>query len=163
MFVDQNGKIRVFNAMFFGLAIFIVIMFIVMALFGYMPNICYIQAFYYSFCMICLILAIGYFTSSLSVFFRDLPQLVQVLLSAGMWLTPIMWAYDMLQGYWFAFIFKLNPMFYVVEGYRSAILGHQWFFLNWKLTIYFWLVVILLTLIGRNVFKKMKPHFADVL
>ena len=113
--------------------------------------------------MICLILAIGYFTSSLSVFFRDLPQLVQVLLSAGMWLTPIMWAYDMLQGYWFAFIFKLNPMFYVVEGYRSAILGHQWFFLNWKLTIYFWLVVILLTLIGRNVFKKMKPHFADVL
>ena len=34
MFVDQNGKIRVFNAMFFGLAIFIVIMFIVMALFS---------------------------------------------------------------------------------------------------------------------------------
>ena len=119
-----------------------------------MPSICYIQAFYYSFCMICLILAIGYFTSSLSVFFRDLPQLVQVCLSAGMWLTPIMWAFDMLQGYWFSFIFKLNPMFYVVEGYRSAILGHQWLFSNWKLTIYFWCVVVLLTLIGRNVFKR---------
>ncbi|WP_337741733.1 ABC transporter permease [Holdemanella biformis] len=154
--------IKIISAMFVHI-FFIFLIFIVMALFGYMPSTCYIQAFYYSFCMICLILAIGYFTSSLSVFFRDLPQFVQVCLSAGMWLTPIMWAFDMLQGYWFSFIFKLNPMFYVVEGYRSAILGHQWGFLNWKLTIYFWCVVVLLTLIGRNVFKKMKPHFADVL
>ena len=75
--------IKIISATFVHL-FFILLIFIVMALFGYMPNICYIQAFYYSFCMICLILAIGYFTSSLSVFFRDLPQLVQVILSAGM-------------------------------------------------------------------------------
>lgn len=59
--------IKIISAMFVHI-FFIFLIFIVMALFGYMPSICYIQAFYYSFCMICLILAIGYFTSSLSVF-----------------------------------------------------------------------------------------------
>lgn len=142
---------------------FIFLIFIIMALFGYWPSISYIQAFYYSFCMIILVLALGYFTSSLSVFFRDLPQLVQVLLSAGMWLTPIMWSFDMVSGYWFAFIFKLNPMYYVVDGYRNAILGHQWFFQSPALTIYFWCLIFVLMFIGKSVFKKMKPHFADVL
>lgn len=59
--------IKIISATFVHI-FFIFLIFIIMALFGYMPTLCYIQAFYYSICMICLILAIGYFTSSISVF-----------------------------------------------------------------------------------------------
>ena len=154
--------IKIISASFVHL-FFIGILFLVMVLYGLIPTISFIQVIYYSFCMIALTLAIGYFTASLSVFFRDLPQLVQVCLQAGMWLTPILWSFDMLKDRCFSFIFKLNPMFYIVEGYRSALLGNVWFFQNWKLTIYFWGLVFILTIIGYHVFKKMKPHFADVL
>lgn len=154
--------IKIISACFIHI-FFIFVLFIIMALFGHYPTVAFIQAFYYSFCMVALVLALGFLTSSLAVFFRDLPQLVQVLLSAGMWLTPIMWAFDMISGHWFSFIFKLNPMFYVVEGYRNALLGNGWFFQNWVQTLYFWSLVIILGVIGRHVFKKMRPHFADVL
>ena len=69
----------------------------------------------------------------------------------------------MISGFGFSFIFKLNPMFYIVEGYRSALLGDIWFFQNIKLTIYFWGIVLLLYVFGRIIFKRLKPHFADVL
>ncbi|MGM9912972.1 ABC transporter permease [Floccifex sp.] len=154
--------IKIISASFVHL-FFVILLFVIMALFGHLPTLCYLQVFYYSICMIALIMAMGYFTSSLAVFFRDLPQLVSVCLQAGMWLTPILWDFNMLAPYSFSFIFKLNPMFYVVEGYRSALLGNVWFTENWLLTIYFWALIVVLALIGRAVFKRMRPHFADVL
>ena len=63
--------IKIISAMFVHI-FFIFLIFIVMALFGYMPSICYIQAFYYSFCMICLILAIGYFYIKFIRFFSEI-------------------------------------------------------------------------------------------
>lgn len=142
---------------------FIALLVIVMALFGIYPNPCFLQIIYYSFCMVCLVVAIGYTTSSLVVFFRDMGQLLQVALQAGMWATPILWSSEMLKGKWFAIIFKLNPMYYVVEGYRSALLDRMWFFEKPYYTLYFWAVVLLLALLGNYMFKKLKPHFSDVL
>ena len=73
-------------------------------------------------------------------------------------------------GYQYAFftsmlikLFKLNPMYYVVTGYRDSMLGHIgiWNHASW--TIYFWVVTILLFGLGSVIFKRLKPHFADVL
>lgn len=142
---------------------FIILLFVVMAIFGRYPNIASLQVFYYSFCMIVLVITIGYFTASITVFFRDITQIVGVVLQAGMWLTPIMWSFDMVKGYWFSFIFKLNPMYYVVEGYRSCLLRNEYILTHPYLTIYFWLLVLILAVIGKHIFNKMRPHFADVL
>ena len=64
-------------------------------------------------------------------------------------------------GYqWF---FKLNPMYYIVEGYRNAFIYHEWFW-NLGYTNYgFWLTTIFMVLLGTFIFKKLRPHFADVL
>ena len=67
-------------------------------------------------------------------------------------------------GYQYAvFTSKLNPMYYVVTGYRDSMLGHVgiWNHASW--TIYFWVVTILLFGLGSVIFKRLKPHFADVL
>lgn len=60
-------------------------------------------------------------------------------------------------------LFKLNPMYYVVTGYRDSMLGHVgiWNHLSW--TVYFWVVTIMLFGLGSVIFKRLKPHFADVL
>lgn len=97
-------------------------------------------------------------------FFRDLTQIISIFLQVGVWLTPIMWDINMLSSHpWLIKLFKLNPMYYVVTGYRDSMLGHVgiWNHASW--TIYFWVVTILLFGLGSVIFKRLKPHFADVL
>ena len=70
----------------------------------------------------------------------DLNQIISVILLIGMWGTPIAWT---LAGFPEAIhkYFKLNPSFYIIEGYRDAILGRQWFWEHPHLTLYFWVFV----------------------
>lgn len=142
-------------------AIFVFIMLVVFMLFGFMPNVYWLQLFYYSFCAFVLILGLTFFSAAINVFFKDMGQIVNILLQFGMWLTPIMWPYTMAGRY--GQILKINPVYYITEGFRDCMLNHAWFWQKPKLTIYFWLVTILIGLIGGAVFKKLKPHFADVL
>ncbi len=60
-------------------------------------------------------------------------------------------------------ILKLNPMFYIVQGYRDAFVNKVWFWERPWLSLYFWIVTLVFWLIGTRLFKKLKVHFADVL
>ena len=77
-------------------------------------------------------------------------------------MTPIMWKVDMVPAYW-QWIFKLNPMYYVVNGYRDALYQRNWFFEHPEKTIYFWGITVIMYIVGTNIFGKLKVHFADVL
>ena len=101
-------------------------------------------------------------TSVLNMFTRDVKKMVNASMRLLLYLTPILWEMSNLPK-WIQKIMKCNPLYYIVEGYRSALLGNVWFFQNIKLTIYFWFIVLLLYGFGRIIFKRLKPHFADVL
>jgi len=124
-------------------------------------NLHIIQIIYYSVCTVVLVVGISYFTSAVVVFFRDLGQIVNVILQFGMWLTPIMWQIEILPGK-LQQLMKLNPMYYITNGYRDAFYNDVWFFEKPMQTIYFWVLVIAVYFIGTTVFKKLEKHFADV-
>ena len=100
-------------------------------------------------------------TSAINAFFKDMAQIVNIFLQFGMWVTPIMWSYTMMGEY--ADVLKINPFFYISEGYRDSMLNGIWFWERPYLTLYFWIVTGIIFVTGVKVFKKMKPHFADVL
>lgn len=108
------------------------------------------------------ILAISYTTCAVVVFFKDLSQIINIALQIGMWATPILWNIDDVKASWVT-ILKLNPLVYIVNGYRSAIYEKEWFFWDFYSTMYFWIVTVVLFGIGALVFKRLKVHFADVL
>ena len=64
---------------------------------------------------------------------------------------------------WIGILFKLNPFYYIVVGYRDSMLTGDWFWERPTLTLYFWAVTTLLLLAGLKVFKRLRPHFSDVL
>ena len=64
---------------------------------------------------------------------------------------------------WLQTIFKLNPLYYIVYGYRDALFYKVAFWQRPELTVYFWAVTLILLGSGLHVFKKLKVHFADVL
>lgn len=121
-----------------------------------------VQIAYYSFCTFVLALGISYLTAAIVLFFRDLGQIVGIFLQVGIWLTPIMWSYTMIasESQW---LLKINPMYYIVQGYRDSFINGIWFWEHWDQTLYFWGISVLVFAVGAIVFKKLKPHFADVL
>lgn len=139
---------------------FLFIVMIICTLFGYGPTVYTIQLPYYMAATVILVFGLSLLTSSIMVFFRDLNQIISILLLLGMWGTPIAWD---LEGFLpeVQRILKLNPFYYLVEGYRDALLGRRWFTQRLELGIYFWLATTLILLIGIHFYTKLKPHFAD--
>lgn len=152
--------IKVIGAIFIH-AFFLGVLLLLSIAYGCYPTVYTIQLLYYSFCTFALVLAISYTTCAVVVFFRDLQQIISIALQIGMWATPIMWNIDRAGAY--RWLFELNPVAYIVNGYRSAIFEQQWFFENIYSTLYFWGVTALLFLIGAALFRRLKVHFADVL
>jgi homopolymeric O-antigen transport system permease protein len=73
------------------------------------------------------ILALSIFTlgmcflfAAANVYYRDVAHMIQVLLSAWFYLTPIIYSLDFIpeKQHW---LFKLNPLIYVINGFRLAV------------------------------------------
>ena len=141
---------------------FIILLYI---FYGRFPDFYYLQLVYYSGCLFVLVLGLCYMTCSVVVFFRDLTQIINIALQVGVWLTPIMWVSENVLGpdSLLGKILKLNPIYYVVSGYRDAFIFKEWFWEHPWWTLYFWVFTAVCFLFGGWVFKRLKIHFADVL
>ncbi len=141
---------------------FTVLLLVVAMCYGYFPTVYTLQLVYYSFCLFVFVLGLSYAACSVVVFFRDLSQIISIVLQVGMWATPILWNLSDLSEGW-QVVFKLNPLVYIVNGYRSAVYEREWFFQDFYSTMYFWIVTVVLFGLGTLIFKRLKVHFADVL
>ncbi len=159
--------VKVISALFVHL-FFLAVAILISFAYGLSPGWYLLQVFYYALCMVLLTLGLIYITSAVAVFFRDMSQIVNILLQIGVWATPIMWnidSPDMRERIPSAVmaILKLNPMYYIVNGYRDSLINKVAFWENPGLTLYFWLFTAAALFLGTAVFKKLRVHFADVL
>lgn len=153
--------IKIIAAMFIHV-FFICVLLLIACVYGYYPSVYWIQILYYMACEFILVLSLSYATCAIVVFFRDLLQIINIGLQLFQWGTPILWNINIVPDK-YKWIFKLNPMTYIVEGYRNAIYGDTWFFEHFYSSTYFWIFVVATFCIGTLIFKRSKPHFADVL
>ena len=141
---------------------FILFLIFMFWIYDYAPNIYYFQIVYYLLCTILLVLGVSWVTSSLVVFLKDVGQIVTMVLQFGFWLTPIFWSLKTVPEK-YSFLVKVNPFYYIVEGYRDTLIYHKWFWQHAHLTLYFWFVVIIFLMLGAFMFRRLRPHFADML
>lgn len=146
-------------------ACFAATMLVVFLIAGRTPMISWGFILYYSFCTACLALALGMITSAVNVFFRDMANIVGIVLQFGMWLAPIMYWEGMFTQTrpWMDILFKLNPFYYIVAGYRDSMLTGAFPWNRPVNTLYFWLFTVIVFIAGERVFHKLRPHFSDVL
>ncbi|MEC0310688.1 ABC transporter permease [Paenibacillus lautus] len=153
--------VKIVSALFVHL-FFIGFLFVVFAAYSYYPTIYNFQFLYYSVCLTVLVLSLSILTAAVVLFFKDLGQIITIILQMGFWFTPIGWPVTMLSDFW-AYIFKLNPVFYIVQGYRDTFIDKILFYERPYETLYFWILSLSIFTLGTVVFRKLKPHFADVL
>jgi len=131
-------------------------------LYGYMPTIYWLQLPFYILCSIVLLLGLSWLTSAIRVFVKDVGNFIAVLMQIGFWATPIFWSIDMIPEK-YQWILKLNPAFYIVDGYRNSFINGSWFWEHQNITIYYFGLTLFCLAVGALVFKRLRPHFGDVL
>jgi ABC-type polysaccharide/polyol phosphate export permease len=140
-----------------------VVLIMVLILFQSMPlSLYYFQIFYYLVCLIVLASGLGWLISSVNVYARDVGQLIPVIVQVGFWGSAIFWDITIMPEN-IQFWLKLNPVYYIIQGYRDSFIYFVPFWEHGAYTLYFWVVAILSLLTGGWVFRRLKPHFADVL
>jgi len=142
--------------------LFFIFIAIVVALFNHIyPSLYLFQILYYFFASFSLLLGIGWLTSSTNLFVPDVSKVVSVVVTFGFWLTPIFWDISKIPEK-YQWLIQLNPAAYIVQGYRDSIINQIGFWEKPYQTLYFWFITALMLWIGITIFKKLRPHFAEV-
>ncbi len=141
---------------------FIAFIFFLYFVYGYYPNIYNIQVVYYYICTVALLLGITWLFSALSVFSKDILNVISLILQVGFWATPLVWNPASMPEK-VQMVVKINPMYYICMGYRETFTSQIWFWEHPGLTIYFWCFTATLLVLGAYVFHKLRPQFADML
>ncbi len=107
--------------------------------------------------MVMVALGIGMIVSAASLFFRDVKFLVELLLTFGIFFTPVLYEVGMLgdKGKWLL----LNPIAPILDGLSACITWHQspdpaWF-------AYSFMFALVSFIGGFAFFKHLEPAFAE--
>jgi lipopolysaccharide transport system permease protein len=104
---------------------------------------------------------LGYIVAGLTVFLRDVPQTLGVLINLWFYATPIIYPASLIPAGWRVFVFWLNPMTAIAEVYRDLVLvgqvrhGREWGVAS--------VVSLVVFYGGLTVYRRLRPAFADVL
>ncbi|PAY14634.1 teichoic acids export ABC transporter permease subunit TagG [Bacillus sp. 7705b] len=150
----------------FSYAIMMLIYIIVLLVNGVYPSLHWLQYFYYFFCMMAFMFSFSLFNSTISVLIRDYQFLLQAVTRLLFYMLPVVWDITARLGQThpeLVKILKLNPLFYIIKGFRDSILDGQWFFQDLKYTIYFWLFTLLVLTVGSILHMKFRDRFVDFL
>lgn len=141
---------------------FIFLIFIMFLAYGYTPDIYSLQVIYYLFASILLVLGVSWLTAPVLIFFRDLRPIITIVLQIGFYLTPIFWNLNVMPES-YRTVISYNPVYYIVQGYRDCFIHKIWFWEHLQASISFWIITLLTLVVGAVVFRRLRPHFADVL
>ncbi|MDV6033267.1 MAG: ABC transporter permease [Phycisphaera sp. RhM] len=142
------------------LALQFVVMFVLMALYSYMPGWEILLLPVFVVVTVVTALAFGIWLTALNVRYRDIGMAVPFLIQIWMYLCPIVYPLDVVPDRYRA-LYAINPMVGVVEGFRWALLGTappDWTMVGVSLLV---MLVVLVT--GIAYFRKVETTFADII
>jgi ABC-type polysaccharide/polyol phosphate export permease len=65
-------------------------------------------------------MGIAFFFAVANVYYRDVAHILQIVLSAWFYVTPIIYSLDFIPAK-YQWLFKLNPIIYVINGFRLSV------------------------------------------
>lgn len=107
-----------------------------------------------------LLLAISFIVSSVCVYIRDLQHFIGIFLQLLFYATPIVYSIDILPPE-AAWILNLNPMTYIIEGYRDIFYNQTMPDVQSILILIG--IVLVAIVIGYLIFNKLQKGFAEEL
>lgn len=159
--VEMLPVIKVFTSLVIH-SFFVTFMIFIYAFYKYQLPRMTIQLIYYSIALLFLLMGLGWLTSAIAVFMKDFTQMISIILQIGFFVIPIFWN-DADMSPKVLFFLKLNPVFYIVQGYRDSLINKICFWDKPILTAYYWIITLFIFFMGVTLFRKTSKHFADLI
>jgi lipopolysaccharide transport system permease protein len=139
-------------------AVSISLLLILMVYYGFFPTLNVIFLLFFVLLALLTSLGVGLWLSALNVLYRDFQYTVPFIIQLWMFASPVVYPASLLPES-IRFLYGLNPMAGVIEGFRWALLGTQM-----PSTMIFVSCIIVLGLLisGMFYFRKMEQYYADV-
>jgi len=135
----------------------------IFAIFGFLPQIYILQLPIYMLLTFIFFNIWGLFSSLLAAISKDYANLVKSFISALFWLSGIMWNVDTIQNSVIRNILKLNPITFLVNGYRNCFINKTWFWNEPLELLYFAVILGILLVFALVVYRKLRKDIPDVL
>jgi len=143
--------------------ILIAIVIIIFAFFGFIPDLYILQIPFYILLSFVFFTAWALFSSFLGAISKDFVNLVKSFLTAIFWLSGILWNADTVTIPWLRKFLNLNPITFLVNGFRNCFINKIWFWEQPKRLMYFVIITLILILLALWSYKKLRKDIADVL
>ncbi|MBM3710196.1 MAG: ABC transporter permease [Actinobacteria bacterium] len=132
---------------------------IIMLWYGFVPS--WKIVFVPLFLILAMIVSLGagFFLSALNVKYRDFKYIVPFIIQFGLYVSPVGFSSDIIPQKW-RFIYSINPMVGVIDGFRWSIIGKgvEFYIPGFLISIF---LAISLFIIGIIYFRKTEKTFAD--
>lgn len=115
-----------------------------------------------AFILLAMLTALGLslFTAAMNVKYRDVGHAIPFVIQIWMYLSPIVYPVSLVPDQW-RWLYGLNPMAGVIEGFRWALLGRT--APDPVVMAESVIVLILVVISGLVYFRKMERQFADII
>ncbi len=108
---------------------------------------------------VCAALGVSFWLSALNVRYRDVGHAIPFLAQFWMYASPIVYPVSLIPQHW-RFLYSVNPMVAVVEGFRWGLLAKE--SPEFSVILIGTSMALLLFLSGLVFFKRMERRFADI-
>lgn len=124
----------------------------------------WIQMFYYFAASLIFVFSLGLLTATLTVIIPDIDPLARTLMRMIFWVSGVLW--ELAPGGGIAsrlikLVEQLNPFYYIVDGFREAVIGKAWFWENYNVTLIFWIETLIIFLLAVHVHLKFRQQLVD--
>lgn len=126
---------------------------------GYSPTVAWVALPLIFILQLLLTVGVAFFVASVTVFFRDLEHIVEVLLNLVFYATPIIYAAGRVPDN-YRWVIRSNPLAPLAEGWRDVLLDGDWPTTDLWYSVGITAVVLVA---GWFTFRKLEDGFADVI
>lgn len=143
--------------------ILMAVMIIIFLGFGYAPDIYYLQIIFFIAISFLFWTVWALFSSLLAAISKDFANLVKSFVSAVFWLSGILWDPEKIKIGWLKKVLEMNPVTYIVNGFRDCFIDKVWFWQEPQKLLYFVIAFIIMLLLALWAYRKVRKDIPDVL
>ena len=125
-------------------------------------SIYWIQLPYYLFAMIVFLYSFSLINSTISALIRDYQIFLNSVIQVLMYMSGVMWDLETRSlPAWLSKLLMLNPYAYLINGVRDALFYRKWFFEDRAQLLIFWLITLLILIVGSHLHIRFRSKFVD--
>ncbi len=131
--------------------------------YGIQPSLYWLQYLYYFPAMLVFLFAVGLFNATMTTLIRDYYIVFQSVMRLAFYVSGPIWNIQNrnLPPTLVKFL-KLNPIYYLIEGFRDTFTSRQWFWEKNTYGLIFWGITLIILIVGSHLHLKFRSKFVEL-